>query len=234
MPQYVSGTASLSATSSPLPSSAGLRMKLSGSIWEQEWSLPGHELRHEVFVLNAVLSSVAFLESAVNELYADATDEAYFFADEQHEALLHRISDGWKNTKNFDRAPALTKYQKILALAGQPVFGEDDRAFENVRDLVEIRNYLVHFRREWIPVSRDRARETAGESATEKFEKVLRKKFAANPLAAKNAPFFPDKCLGHGCAEWAIVNSLIFVDEFFHRLRLPVPYEGMRDELATR
>ena len=159
-------------------------------------------------------------------LYADATDEAYFFADEQHEALLHRISDGWKNTKNFDRAPALTRYQKILALAGQPVFGEDDRAFENVRDLVEIRNYLVHFRREWVTVSRDRARETAGESATEKFEKVLRKKFAANPLAAKNAPFFPDKCLGHGCAEWAIVNSLIFVDEFFRRLGLPVPTRG--------
>jgi hypothetical protein len=63
---------------------------------------------------------------------------------------------------------------------------------------------------------------------------VLRKKFATNPLAAKNVPFFPDKCLGHGCAEWAIVNSIIFVDEFFRRLGLPVPYEGIRDELATR
>ena len=72
------------------------------------------------------------------------------------------------------------------------------------------------------------------ESTADYFEKVLYRKFATNPLAGKNVPFFPDKCLGHGCAEWAIMNSIIFTDEFFRRLGLPVPYEGIRDELATR
>ena len=31
------------------------------------------------------LSSVAFLESTINELYADAADDAYFFSDEKNE-----------------------------------------------------------------------------------------------------------------------------------------------------
>jgi hypothetical protein len=30
------------------------------------------------------------------------------------------------------------------------------------------------------------------------------------------------------------VNSVIFTDAFFRRLDLPAPYEGIRDELATR
>ena len=74
-------------------------------------------LRHEAFILNSVLSTVAFLESAVNELHADAADDAYFFADEQHEALLRVIAEKWHNERNFDRAPMITKYQKILEIA---------------------------------------------------------------------------------------------------------------------
>jgi hypothetical protein len=196
---------------------------------------PGPDLlRHEAFILNSVLSTVAFLESTINELYADAADDAYFFADEKHEALLRTIREKWQNEKNFDRAPMVSKYQKILTISGTATFDEDDQAFANVRTLIEIRNYLMHFKREWV-VIRDGGADGKGGSATgDRFEKILRKKFATNPLAPKNVPFFPDKCLGHGCAEWAIANSLIFTDEFFRRLDLPAPYEGIREELATR
>jgi len=191
-------------------------------------------LQHEAFILNSVLSTVSFLESTVNELYADAADDAYFFADEEHEVLLRTIGEKWHNEKNFDRAPLISKYQKILPIAGKPPFEDGDQAYENVRSLIEIRNHLMHYKREWV-VIRDRgAAGDCDETTAEKFEKTLRKKFATNPFAQKNLPFFPDKCLGHGCAEWAIVNSVIFTDEFFRRLGLPVPYEGVRDELATR
>jgi Ni/Co efflux regulator RcnB len=192
------------------------------------------QLRHEAFILNSVLSTVAFLESTINELYADATDEAYFFADERHEALLRLISEKWKNEKNFDRAPMLAKYQKILDIAGKSSFDEGDQAFANVRELMEIRNYLMHYKREWVEVHKSGSTHHGEETAGERFEKVLRNKFATNPLALKNSLFFPDRCLGHGCAEWAIVNSIILTDEFFRRLDLPAPYVGIRDELATR
>jgi hypothetical protein len=192
------------------------------------------QLRHEVFILNSVLSSVAFLESAINELYADAADDAYFYADEKQEALLKSIGEGWRNEKNFDRAPLLNKYQKILLIAGKYEFDEGDQAFANLRILIEIRNHLMHYKREWVVVRDGRTPDTREETTTEKFEKILRKKFAMNPFARKNQPFFPVKCLGHGCAEWAIINSLIFTNEFFRRLELPAPYEGIRDELETR
>lgn len=218
--------------------SAALLCRMGYSI-EQEYrkadAIPSEaRLRHEAFILNSVLSSVSFLESAVNELYADAVDGAYNYPDERNEAVLQLISEKWKNAKNFDRAPLLTKYQKILSIAEKPPFEEGDPAFSNVRDLIGIRNYFLHYKREWVVVHNGHSPQKSEETTTDKFEKVLRKKFAVNPLAAKNMPFFPDKCLGHGCAEWAVFNCIIFIDEFFRRLGLPVPYEGIRDELATR
>ncbi|MFA6333869.1 MAG: hypothetical protein WCX22_13025 [Methanoregula sp.] len=191
-------------------------------------------IRHEAFILNSVLSTVAFLESTINELYADAADDAYFFADEEHEALLRTIGERWRNEKNFDRAPMISKYQKILAIAGKSPFDEGDQAYDNVRTLVEIRNHLMHYKREWVVIRKGAAAGKGPETTVDKFEKLLYRKFSTNPLAPKNRPFFPDQCLGHGCAEWAIVNSVIFTDEFYRRLDLPVPYEGIRDELATR
>ena len=191
------------------------------------------QLRHEVFILNSVLSSVAFLESTINELYADVADEAYFFSDEKHEALLRMICEKWKNEKNFDRAPLITRYQKILAIAGTAPFDEGDAAFSNVRQLIEIRNHLMHYKREWIIIGEEKHPGNA-ETTSQRFERALTKKFAINPFAAKNQPFFPYQCLGHGCVEWAIVNSVIFTDAFFRKLGLPAPYEGIRDELSTR
>jgi len=218
--------------------SAALLCQLAFAI-EQEYrkakeSPAALQLQHEVFVLNSVLSSVAFLESTINELYADAADEAYFYADEKHEALLKNIGEGWHNEKNFDRAPLLSKYQKILLVAGKHEFDENDQAFANLRILVEIRNHLMHYKREWVVFRDGKTPDTREETTTEKFEKILRQKFATNPFARKNQPFFPVRCLGHGCAEWAIMNSLIFTDEFFRRLELPAPYDGIRDELGTR
>jgi hypothetical protein len=216
---------------------AALLCRLGYAIETDYWdsgSIPaGARLRHEAFMLNSVLSSVAFLEATINELYADAADDASLFADEEHTQLLHRIRERWANEKNFDRAPLLTKYQKILHIAGTAPFTEGDQAFDNVRDLIEIRNHLMHYRREWVEVQENGAA-CGGETTAEKFARALRRKFAMNPFAPKNLPFFPDQCLGHGCAEWAVVNSLIFADAFFRKLGLPAPYEGVREELLTR
>ena len=191
-------------------------------------------LRHEVFILNSILSSVAFLESTINELYADAADDAYFFSDEKNEDLLRTIGEKWRNEKNFDRAPLVDKYQKILMIADKSVFDDDNPVFSNIRTLIDIRNFLMHYRREWIVVQKGRISTDIKESHGEKLEKMLRDKFPGNPLAQKNCPFFPDSCFGHGCAEWAVRNCLAFTDEFFRKLELPAPYDGIKSELATK
>ena len=191
-------------------------------------------LRHEVFILNSILSSVAFLESTINELYADAADDAYFFTDEKNETLLKTIGEKWRNEKNFDRAPMVNKYQKILLIADKSLFGDNNPVFLNIRNLIEIRNYLMHYKREWIVVQKGGTSEEIEETHGEKLERLLRNKFIENPLAQKNRPFFPDTCFGHGCAEWAVRNSLAFTDEFFNKLELPAPYDGIKKELFTK
>ena len=191
-------------------------------------------LMHEAFILNSVLSSVAFLESAVNELYSDAADDAYDPADEALGAIFRKIADKWSNEKNFDRAPLLTKYQRILTLAGREPFSESDPAFSNVRNLITIRNFLMHYRREWVTPVKHRTGEFREITQGERFEGILSRAFRENPLALKSAPFFPDRCLGHGCAEWAVINCLVITDTFFGRIGIPAPYEGIKKDLATR
>jgi hypothetical protein len=198
----------------------------SGKISDEE------RLRHEVFILNSILSSVAFLESTINELYADAADDAFFFTDEKNEMLLKTIGEKWRNEKNFDRAPLVNKYQKILAIADKSPFNEDNPVFSDIRTLIEIRNYLMHYKREWVVVQKIRMPVDSTETHGEKLEKILRNKFVKNPLAYRL--FFPDTCFGHGCAEWAVQNCLAFTDEFFKKLELPAPYEGIKNELTTK
>ena len=86
--------------------SAALLCRLGGAI-ERNYKESGEIspdllLRHEAFILNSILSSVAFLESVINEFYSDAADNAYFFAEEKNENLLRDIRERWKNEKNFD------------------------------------------------------------------------------------------------------------------------------------
>ena len=85
--------------------SAALLCRLAFAI-EQEYLKGGPvqadaQLRHEAFTLNAVLSSVSFLESTINELHADATDEEYSSVDEN---ARHAPQD--------DRE-AVAQYQKL-------------------------------------------------------------------------------------------------------------------------
>jgi hypothetical protein len=218
--------------------SAALLCRLGYAIekeYKESGELPQESLlRHEAFILNSIFSSVAFLESTVNELYSDAADNAYFYTDEKNEALLKNIRDRWNNENYFDRTPMINKYQKILEIAGKPVFDEQHPALSSIRNLMEIRNYLMHYRREWVILRKGRVPDARKETRAEKFEKMLKNKFIENPLAHISRPYFPDKCLGHGCAEWAVLNCLEFTDEFFLRLELPVPYSGVKKELFTK
>lgn len=191
-------------------------------------------LRHEAFVLNAVFSSVAFLEATINELWSDAADDAYCFPDEKTEALLHAIGEQWNNENYFDRTPLPIKYQRVLLIAKKPLFEESDPDFSGIKEIISIRNHLMHYRREWVVISSGQDSRALQKNQTDKFDRVLKNRFRENPLVPKALPFFPDRCLGHGCAEWAVTTCLSFTDRFFKSLCLPAPYDGVREELVTR
>ena len=67
-----------------------------------------------------------------------------------------------------------------------------------------------------------------------KFESALKSRFAQNRITGARNPYYPDKLLGHGCAEWAVNNSIRFVDEFCRRLGIDSRFDHVREKLDTK
>lgn len=93
-----------------------------------------------------------------------------------------------------------------------------------------LRNALVHYEREWIT---NISEIDSDEVTVSKFEEKLMGKFPLNPLVGEENPFFPYRCLGYGCAKWALTNSVRFADEFFSRMGLSPTYDHVQSRLKT-
>lgn len=77
----------------------------------------GIDIQHRAYVVNAVLSSVAFLEAAINELCKDVFDRHESYTAPIDEEARVRISVMWELTEENNRsASILDKYQRVLAI----------------------------------------------------------------------------------------------------------------------
>ncbi|WP_087863767.1 hypothetical protein [Comamonas thiooxydans] len=179
--------------------------------------------QHTALVVSSVILSAAFLEATINELFSDCADEHMRHIDPTLPAgnLMGRL---WK--KNVPRTAAysiLEKYEIALELNGKQNFALGASPYQDVKLLVELRNALIHFEPETVDGPSD-----DGAAKVHKFEKRFAGKFPTNPLVKQGNPFYPDKLLGAGCAEWAVKSSLAFADEFFARLGTLSKYAGAR------
>jgi hypothetical protein len=77
-------------------------------------------------------------------------------------------------------------------------------------------------------------RERKSADREHKLVKALRGRFPLNPLSGKYLPYFPDKILGHGCAEWTVKTSTAFADEFAQRLGIKPLYVRKLAKLVTK
>lgn len=163
---------------------------------------------HRGYVTGAIFSAVASLEATINELFIDASNPGsptFEGADTRTPGLLARGS--WQE---IEGEPTLRKYQIALALAEEQRFDRGAAPYQDVSALIQLRNALVHYKPEW----------DTDQNKHEKIESKLRSRFAPNPFAGPSDAFFPKKCLGHGCAEWAVRSSVTFIESSFSRLGL--------------
>jgi hypothetical protein len=158
---------------------------------------------HRGYVTGAVLSAVASLEATINELYIDA-QAANSPTFQDVEPIIPR-SLAAENWEVLEQDPILDKYQKALSLAGKPESNRGASPYQEVHSLIKLRDALVHYKPEW----------DTDQKEHKKIESRLKSRFPPNPFAGPNDAFFPKKCLGHGCAEWAIKSSIRFIDGFF-------------------
>jgi hypothetical protein len=178
---------------------------------------PIFNIEHCTYVTNAIFSSVAFIEAAINELFKDAADDHQSYIsplDSDTQALMATM---WELTEERNRSAfsVLDKYQIALTFARKTPVPKGDILYQDTDLAIKLRNELVHYKPK-----------TLGGSDVHRFENSLRGKFPLNALMSGSGnPFFPDKCLGHGCSQWAVRSCKNYVDAFFVKLGVIPNYQ---------
>ncbi|HVF38913.1 MAG TPA: hypothetical protein VM939_03360 [Gemmatimonadaceae bacterium] len=164
-------------------------------------------LKHRAFVSAAVLSAASFLEASINELYLELQKLSQSSQPQLRRelAMLPRV---WPQIVS---SPVLHKYQLALSVADGDQYNESKAPFLDADSLVHLRDALLSYRPDW--------EDRRGRHRT--LEKRLQAKFPQNALVSEHAPWFPDRCLGAGCAKWAVRTVELFSDDFSHRMAIP-------------
>jgi len=206
-------------------------------------------LRHRSLVIGSVMSSVAFLEAAINELYvvcADHPGDIHVMGHPQDERfgcigndIIQMLGALWQLEIFRRSANLLEKCQTALRLARREEFDKGANPYQDAKLAVDLRNLLVHFK----PEVRQIAMGAGNRLPPDFFESTYRSKFEENPLLVKitvggtpggplelDSPFFPERCLGSGCAQWAFRSMLAFTNEMFRRLGTAWYYHWLFDK----
>jgi hypothetical protein len=117
---------------------AGHFVRLAAEIEDAHVGGPKFDIEHRAYVTNAILSSVAFMEAAVNELFKDALDQHQPYIeplDREVQALLAKMWD-WTEGRNKTPFTVLDKYEIALVLARKEPIPTDGQLYENASLLI--------------------------------------------------------------------------------------------------
>ena len=157
---------------------------------EREFKQPlTDEIRIEyVSVVTAsILMSVAALESKINELFLDAVDKNRLVFRGVEEWVTDTLQELWPV---LEEKSTLLKYQLALTVCKKEKFDKGQNPYQDTDRLITLRNALVHYKPEWDTVLKEHR----------KLESCLKGRFEISPFSHVNDTFFPNKCIGHGCA----------------------------------
>jgi hypothetical protein len=154
-------------------------------------------IEHRARVLSSIVASVAFLEAMINELYQDAADGHAPKGGHITPLSLEcrqLMAELWQSTSS-GMLEVIEKYERLLLFAHAPQLDRGGQVYENTRLVLRLRNAIVHFRPE----------DRSAEDELNKLQKGLQARgFADNALMGSSGnPWWPDKALGYGAAEWA-------------------------------
>lgn len=173
------------------------------------------------YAVGVVMSSVAYLESNINELFEKNSDgfQAKINKLNQLEESIDKCKNWWGNDKN-KRSTVIHKYNTFLKLNNKSKISSKSLLFKDINNLIFLRNQLMHYTPEW--VSRENEEGKGVHIAiSEKFEgKFPISKFYEN----SNNPFYPDKLLGYGSSKWILNQVCDFSKEFYRKFEVEAPY----------
>ncbi len=168
---------------------------------------PEEKWRYRAYVTGAVLSASAYLEASINELYLEL-QKLSATGDPPLRDELALLLRAWPQ---IVRAPVLQKYQIALSVSDADQYNDTRPPFVDADSVMRLRDALLSYDPEWD--------DSRGRHQT--LEKRLNKKFPPSPLVSSQRPWFPDRCLGAGCAKWAVLTVQLFHNDFCHRMAIP-------------
>jgi hypothetical protein len=161
--------------------------------------------QHRAYVVGTIVSAVMGLEACINEIYLDACDKSQKNLAGLDDIAMSPLSEWWPEV---ERGPILLKYQRALSLPGRLALPKEETPYQDTDHLIHLRNALTHYKPEW-----DDSLDVHAS-----LEARLTGKFALNPLSTEASLWFPHRCLGSGCAHWAVKTAEDLVREFAARL----------------
>lgn len=169
------------------------------------------------YVTGTIISSIAFLESTISELFWSSAKSPTGIAKELNENLRKRMANIYNDFFNtYKNMSILDKYQYSLFLNGQNLFDRGINPFQDVSLVIKLRNALVHFEPELIEA----------EENIQKLDNILKGKFEQCPFYSEPSfLFFPHRCLSHGCAKWVVISCVHFVNDFYKKIGVDKKYE---------
>ena len=178
-----------------------------------EWPQPRWEEARSN-ALAAVVLAAASLESSVNEFYQQSLDRDHKALKPLSETQMKVLAELWPD---IERISPVRKYQVALLALGYEPMVRGEEPYRSADGLMRLRNALMHFRPEWDDYLKHH----------QSLEHRLFQLFPVSALAERakgQMVWFPFKCLGKGCAEWAIESAVRFSQSFASTL-------GIRERL---
>jgi hypothetical protein len=153
--------------------------------------------QHRGDVTAAVMSAAAYLEDLISELYVNMRNLP-------RPKLVKKL----RASSKPDGSKILNKYQLALSVSDGDPFDQSSSPYFDAESLFRLRDALVNYLN-FKPVAR------------RGLHSRLDGKFPLNPYVAESARWFPDRCLGAGCAKWAVSTAEVFGDDFCRRMGIP-------------
>jgi hypothetical protein len=174
--------------------------------------------KHRSYATTAALSSVAFLEGVVNASWQDAFDEkSTVYTDGIPESALATMRELWRGTEQYEWKALLEKSQAALELAGSERMPNRD-PYQSVKVLIRLRNALVHFKPE------TRRPDTDADLEQRLKTKITKRRENQAPIGH---PWFPNKALGAGTAQWACDSCIEFARQWHQSMGLTYDFDDL-------
>lgn len=200
-----------------------------------------HNFEAALFDLKAcatasIISSAAFLEATICELFTDAVDGQNMaeFGTPAF-SVRPRLSYAWTSrptilrrllgrpTRQLSRAPTLEKFQVALDCMDKSRFNKGQTPFQEAAALISLRNALVHPKPETLTV----------------LSSIPENPITMSQVQLRMRPLLPDHpwfvgeasdewLTSAGAAKWGVTTAIRFADDFCKRTELKAPYHNVR------